>query len=124
VRRAAVRQAAWSTARPSARRKLAQPLEHDHAAEKSSSAVAAAQLATQQFRGIDTGAWLAGLTGYRPAPAPAPTANNRPAFSVNIVFRGAGRTESINVASSPEGPAEIEGAVYKHPISNDTGNRL
>jgi hypothetical protein len=94
------------------------------AAEKSSSAGAAAQLAAQQFRGIETGARLAGLTGYRPVSAPAPPANNRPVFSVNIVFRGAGRTESINVASPPEGPAEIEGAVYEHPISNDTGNTL
>jgi hypothetical protein len=50
------------------------------AAEKANSSAAVAQLSAQQFRGIEVGARLGGVGGYR-APSVAPvTASNQPAF--------------------------------------------
>jgi hypothetical protein len=63
-------------------------------AEASQSPQGVAALSAQQFRGIETGARLAGLGGYAPTRA-TDQAEPRQTFSVSIIFSG-GKTTTIN----------------------------
>jgi hypothetical protein len=70
-----------------------------------------AQLSAQQFRGIETGARLAGLTGFTPPAQTIGKPGTPRVFSVNIVFSN-GRREEINViktGSASDAPAGDDG---------------
>jgi hypothetical protein len=70
-------------------------------AEEGGSPTSVAQLAAQQFRGIETGARLARLPGFVPAPSAGQPGERRPVFSIQMVFANSGRTEEINVMEHP-----------------------
>jgi hypothetical protein len=81
-------------------------------AEAAASSAAVAQLAAQQFRGIETGARLADLTGFTPPVQTIGQPGAAPIFSVNILFSN-GRSEEINVIETPatrNGPLEYDSA--------------
>jgi hypothetical protein len=78
-------------------------------AEGAGSPTGVAQLAAQQFRGIETGARLAGISGFVP-PAQAAEAVATPRFAVNIVFSNAGTTESITIGAHPPGNSTHDSA--------------
>jgi hypothetical protein len=59
---------------------------------------AVATLSAQQMRGIETGAKLAGLTGFTPPAHATVEPGAAPVFSVNIIFSG-GETEEITVVA-------------------------
>jgi hypothetical protein len=58
-----------------------------------------AAIAGQQLRAIEVGSRLAGLPGFTPVPQVINQAGDREKFSVNIIFQGAGHTETITVAA-------------------------
>jgi hypothetical protein len=70
-------------------------------AEGAGSSGGVAQLAAQQFRGIETGAKLAGVGGFAPAPQTVGQPSATPVFSIQMVFRNANRVEEINVMEHP-----------------------
>jgi hypothetical protein len=76
-------------------------------AEASQSAPGVATLAAQQFRGIETGARLAGINGFAPARGPE-TMPPGSVFSVSIIFQGAGKSETINVIETGCNDAQRE----------------
>jgi hypothetical protein len=65
-------------------------------AEGAGSSGGVAQLAAQQFRGIETGARLAGIGGFVSASQSVGQPNTAPVFSIVIQFSN-GRQEAINV---------------------------
>lgn len=77
-------------------------------AEGAGSPTGVAALAAQQFRGIETGARLAGIGGFAPAAQAGAPPRAGPVFSITMVFPSAGRQETISVVESR--PA-IENAV-------------
>jgi hypothetical protein len=86
------------------------------AAEQAGAAAAVAQLSAQQYRGIETGARLAGLRGFTPAP-PAGQAGERQVFSISIHFAGSGQTEEINILNTGQaGGQETDGHEDAHMV--------
>jgi hypothetical protein len=86
-------------------------------AEAGGSPTGVATLAAQQLRGIETGAKLVGLPGFVPARA-TDHAVAGSKFEVNIVFTGAGRTESFTVATPLA--ATIDGDGFTSDPENET----
>jgi hypothetical protein len=75
-------------------------------AEQAGASAAVAQLASQQYRGIETGSRLAGLPGFTQPTQAAGQSSSPRVFSVNIIFSN-GRREEINILKD-HGPAESE----------------
>jgi hypothetical protein len=94
------------------------------AAEQAGAAAAVAQLSAQQYRGIETGARLAGLRGFNPT-SPAGQASEAKVFSISIHFAGSGRTEEINILDTGHSPTreaaanEDDGVVGGTTVTND-----
>jgi hypothetical protein len=88
-------------------------------AEQAGSAAGVAQLAAQQFRGVETGAKLAGLTGFAPPAHATVQPGAAPVFSVNIIFSN-GRREEINVIENRLGiEQEIEDRGEANKVDDD-----
>jgi hypothetical protein len=88
-------------------------------AEEAKSSAGVAQLSAQQFRGIETGARLAGISSFTPTRMGADPAGETMAFAVNIVFASAGKVESITtVAPSTQRP-HVPVIDVDSEISND-----
>jgi hypothetical protein len=61
---------------------------------------ALAPLAGTQLRAVEVGSKLAGTGGYRP-PSVLPQGVEKATVSIEMIFQGAGKTESINLAGRP-----------------------
>ena len=93
-------------------------------AEAGGSPAGVAVLSAQALRGVEVGSRLAGIGAYAPPRSPTQPAYVPNRFAVNIVFSGAGRTETIALASAP--PADIgsdvsEGGVLEGSVEPGEG---
>jgi hypothetical protein len=77
-------------------------------AETNGSASSVAQLSAQQLRSVEVGARLSGLPHFVPQRSIDQPGASPNTFSINIVFSGSGRTETISVTGAPP-PNIIDG---------------
>jgi hypothetical protein len=75
-------------------------------AEGAGSSTGVAQLAAQQFRGVETGARLAGIGGFAPSAQTASRPSVVPVFSITMVFPSVGRQETISLIENRSGIEE------------------
>jgi hypothetical protein len=87
-------------------------------AEGAGSPAGVAQLAAQQFRGIETGAKLAGIGGFAPA-AQTVSQPAAPVFSITMVFPSVGREETISMVGGRSAETQREGGEHEITDAGD-----
>jgi hypothetical protein len=85
-------------------------------AEGAGSSAGVAALAAQQFRGIETGARLAGIGGYAPPRSPVQVPEGK-RWTIQMVFPNAGKVEEIRLSEAPDRPAA------EQPMARPVGTR-